>query len=299
MPTTIEKILEMFHVPPEKRVRLKDYDPAWSGPTDLPKAQRKKRAQELLSEDLVALDAAQELLYASDTYSILIILQALDAAGKDGLIKHVMSGLNPQGCQVYSFKQPSSEELDHTFLWRCMKVLPERGRIGIFNRSYYEEVLVVKVHPELVARQRIPGAKVNKDFWQGRYEDINYFEQHLARNGTVILKFFLYVSKEEQRNRLLQRAMDPKKFWKFSPGDLQERDFWDDYIAAYEDALSATSTEWAPWYIIPADHKWVSRAMVAKIIATTIQKLELRYPTATPEAMRELEEGRRQLESQK
>ena len=196
-----------------------------------------------------------------------MILQAMDAAGKDGTIKHVMSGVNPQGCQVHAFKQPSAEELDHTFLWRSTKVLPERGRIGIFNRSYYEEVLVVKVHRELLAAEHIPNGKKRKDLWDNRYDDINNFERHLVRNGTLILKFFLHVSKEEQRKRFLDRIEQPQKHWKFSPLDIHERQYWDQYIAAYEDCLTRTNTRWAPWYVIPADHKWVTRTIVASIMA--------------------------------
>ena len=193
------------------------------------------------------------------SWSILIILQAMDAAGKDSTIKHVMSGLNPQGCQVTSFKHPSAEELNHNFLWRYARAVPDRGRIGIFNRSYYEEVLVVRVHPELVGAQRIPDAKITDDFWADRFADINALERHLTRNGTIILKFFLYISKDEQRKRFLKRLKDPAKQWKFSPADLKERAFWNDYMKAFEEAISATNTRWAPWYIIPADHKWVSR----------------------------------------
>jgi PPK2 family polyphosphate:nucleotide phosphotransferase len=207
-----------------------------------------------------------------------------------------MSGVNPQGCQVYSFKNPSSEELDHTFLWRCMKALPERGRIGIFNRSYYEEVLIVKVHPEIVASQRLPDGKPSKSFWAARYEDIVNFERHLARNGTLILKFFLNVSRQEQRERFLARLNDPAKHWKFSATDLAESEYWDDYMAAYEECLTATSTPWAPWHIVPADHKWVTRAIVAKIITQAIEALDLKYPTVTPEKLKRIEESRAKLE---
>jgi len=300
MPATpdIAEIIAKFRVPHDERIRLKDYDPAWAGDDKLPLARRKQFAQSTLSEDIAALAEAQNLLYAADSHSVLIILQAMDAAGKDGVIKHVMSGVNPLGCQAYAFKQPSAEELDHDFLWRCVKALPERGRIGIFNRSYYEEVLVVKVHPELVAKQRIPQAKVNKEFWQRRYESINNFERHLARNGTAILKFFLYVSKEEQRKRLLERMNDPAKHWKVSPADVRERGFWDDYMEAYEDALSATSSKWAPWYVIPADYKWVSRALVGKIITTTIASLDLRFPEVSAEARAAIDEARRRLENE-
>jgi PPK2 family polyphosphate:nucleotide phosphotransferase len=288
----------MCQVPEGKRISLKDYDPAWAGDKSVAKAERKKFAKEALSEGTAALTEAQELLYASDTWSILVIFQAMDAAGKDGTIKHVMSGVNPQGVQVHSFKHPSAEELDHTFLWRYARALPARGQIGIFNRSYFEDVLIVKVHPKLVASQRIPGkdGKPGKSFWERRYEDINALERHLTRNGTKVIKFFLHLSKDEQRQRFLDRLNDPKKNWKFSSGDLVERGFWDDYTRAYEDALSATSTEWAPWYVIPADHKWASRALVASVLATTISSLDLRYPEVTPEQHQQIEEGRKQLE---
>ena len=223
----------------------------------------------------------------------------MDAAGKDGTIKHVMSGINPQGCQIYSFKQPSSEELDHDFLWRCMKRLPERGKIGIFNRSYYEEVLVVKVHPEYLAAQRIPDAKVNKDFWQARYEDINNFEQHLTRNGTKVVKFFLNISKDEQRKRFLSRMDEPDKHWKISPSDIAERAHWDEYMDAFEECIAATSTEHAPWYVIPANHKWVSRALVANILVDTINSLDLKYPEVSAEKMKAIEAAKKQLEKEK
>jgi PPK2 family polyphosphate:nucleotide phosphotransferase len=219
----------------------------------------------------------------------------MDAAGKDGTIKHVMSGVNPQGCQVFSFKQPSAEDLDHNFLWRYMRSLPERGRIGIFNRSYYEDVLVVRVHPELLDRAKLPPGKRDGDFWDERYDDINRFERHLTRNGTLILKFFLHVSKEEQKRRFLERLDDPAKHWKFSAADLAERGFWSAYMKAYEKALSATSTPWAPWYVIPADHKWVTRAVVADIVANRIQSLELRVPKLDKEQKRKLAEARRLL----
>src|SRR5579862_5129672 len=254
-----------FRITAGERFRLSDYDPGETcGVKD------KGEASKLLREGIEWLAHEQDMLYAQDRWSLLLVFQAMDAAGKDGTIKHVMSGVNPQGCQVFSFKQPSTEELSHDFLWRYAKALPERGRIGIFNRSYYEEVLVVKVHPAILANQRIPGVKSNKDCWQARYDDINNFEQHLTRNGTVILKFFLNLSKEEQRKRFLQRLDDPTKHWKFSDSDMKERGYWDDYMDAYESCLSATSTEWAAWHVIPADHKWVARAMVAKVVTTAI-----------------------------
>ena len=251
-----------------------------------------------MKEDVEMLTASQELLYASDSYSLLLIFQAMDAAGKDGAIEHVMSGVNPQGCQVFSFKQPSAEELDHNFLWRCSKNTPERGRIGIFNRSYYEEVIVVRVHPELLLHQRIPGVREpNDELWQSRFEDINAFEKHLCRNGTVILKFFLHISREEQRERLLDRLKD-KKYWKFSLGDLKERRYWDSYMKCYEEVLSATSTDHAPWYVIPANRKWFARACIADIISGTIEQLNLKYPEAAPEQIKAYEEAERALEEE-
>ena len=305
MKRTIEELLGRsselvgkFRVPAGKRVRLADYDPRWSGDEDIPKKQRKEVAEELLDQQVDALAEAQKLLYAADTWSVLIVLQAMDAAGKDGTIKHVMSGVNPQGCQVYSFKQPSDEELDHNFLWRCWKAVPERGRIGIFNRSYYEEVLVVRVHPEFLTAQRLPDQGFDEQFWQARYDDINHFERHLTRNGTAILKFFLHVSKEEQRERFLARLDEPEKHWKFSAKDVAERAYWDDYMRAFEEAISATSTEWAPWYIIPADRKWVSRALVANIIAATIQSLDLEFPAINDEKRAEMKAARRMLEEE-
>jgi PPK2 family polyphosphate:nucleotide phosphotransferase len=295
---SLDEIVDQFRVPPGKPVRLKDYDPAWEGDDSVPKEQRKKTAQQILSEDLSALAEAQELLYASDSWAVLLIFQALDAAGKDSTIKHVMSGVNPQGVQVFSFKHPSAEELDHTFLWRCMKVLPERGRIGIFNRSYYEEVLVVKVHPDLVKAQNIPDAEISKSFWNKRYDDINNFEHHLTRNGTLILKFFLHVSKDEQRKRFLDRINEPQKHWKFSVSDMAERKFWKEYQEAYVEMLEATSTKHAPWYVIPADHKWVSRTAVAAIVVRSIKSLDIRYPEITPQKRLAIAEAKKQLESE-
>lgn len=291
-------LIESFRVPPGKRIKLKDYDPGWAQTKELKnlgKEAVKERAQQILQENLVELAEAQELLWASDTHSVLVIFQAMDAAGKDGTIKHVMSGVNPQGCQVFSFKRPSDEELDHNFLWRYMRALPERGRIGIFNRSYYEEVLVVKVHPEILERQKLPEGKRGKGFWQDRYDDLNQFERHLTRNGTRVLKFFLNVSKAEQKRRFMERLEDPEKHWKFSAADLVERGYWDDYMKAFEDALSATSTEWAPWYVIPADNKWITRAVVADILASAIQGLKLSYPKVTEEQEQALAAAREKL----
>ncbi|HEV3006816.1 MAG TPA: polyphosphate kinase 2 family protein [Pirellulales bacterium] len=296
---TIDEMLDSFCVPPGKRVKLKDYDPAWSGDDEFPKADRKRFAEDRLAQDISALAEAQYLLYASNSWSLLLIFQAMDAAGKDGTIKHVMSGVNPQGCQVYSFKHPSAEELNHNFLWRCMKALPERGRIGIFNRSYYEEVLIVKVHPELLVAQHVPDARPNDKLWKKRYDDINRFERHLTRNGTKVLKFFLHISKDEQRKRFLERVDDPKKHWKFSPADLAERERWDDYMRVYEEALCATSTKWAPWYVVPADHKWVSRTMVAAIITRVVDSLNLSYPEVTPAQAQQIAEAKRRLEAER
>ncbi len=299
MPRPID--ISQFRIEPGSKFRLKDHDPAWSGlfkNKELEGEQLKEKASEFVHDRLTNLTEAQQLLYAGDSYALLVILQAMDAAGKDGLIKHVMSGLNPQGCQVYSFKKPSDEELDHDFLWRCAKALPERGRIGIFNRSYYEEVLVVKVHPELLEKQKLPPGKRGGKFWEDRYDDINNFEKHLVRNGTIIVKMFLNVSKKEQKKRFLERLSDPEKYWKFSAADAKERDFWDQYQAAYQDAIRSTSTEWAPWYVIPADHKWAARAVASEILAETIRSLDLAYPKPSPEQLKELAKMRKQLEQE-
>ena len=293
-----QDILGLFRLTPGKKVRLKDHDTGWAQTKELKELGKdvvKERAREILDKNLEDLAEAQELLYADDRYGLLIILQAMDAAGKDGTIKHVMSGVNPQGCQVFSFKKPSAEELNHNFLWRYMKDLPERGRIGIFNRSYYEDVLVVKVHPELLDPQKLPPGKRGKSFWEARYEDINAFERHLVRNGIVVLKFFLHVSKEEQKRRFLERLERPEKNWKFSTSDLPERAFWADYMDAYEDALAATTTEEAPWYVVPADNKWVTRAVVADVITTAIRSLDLRVPEVTEEQRKKLAEARARL----
>ena len=262
---------------------------------ELGKDTLKARAAAYLETNLAALRNAQEVLWANDTHAVLVVLQAMDGAGKDGTIKHVMSGINPQGCQVYAFKKPSQEELDHTFLWRYMKALPERGRIGIFNRSYYEDVLVVRVHPHLLEQQKLPAGPRGKTFWKARYDDINAFERHLTRNGTLVLKFFLHLSKAEQRRRFLARLTDPARHWKFSEADIAERAHWDAYQDAFEHALRHTSTRWAPWWVVPADHKWVTRALVAAIITRAIQNLGLRMPVVPPERERVLEEARERL----
>lgn len=291
------RFIKRFRVEPGSKVNLSDYPTDWTGTKDakrLAKDDIKERAVEILDANRQVLADSQELIYASNTHSVLLIFQAMDAAGKDGTIRHVMSGVNPQGCQVFSFKKPSAEERDHNFLWRYMKALPERGRIGIFNRSYYEDVLVVKVHPEYLD-QEIPDKKPDK-FWQGRYDDINNFERHLARSGTVVLKFFLHLSKGEQRRRFLERLTDESKHWKFSVSDMEERKYWDDYQRVFEDALSATSTKWAPWYVIPADRKYVTRALVADIIARTVQDLDLEFPKVSKSEHQRLAAARAELE---
>jgi PPK2 family polyphosphate:nucleotide phosphotransferase len=296
-----EKIIDRFRIGPGEKFRIKDFDTAWAGTKemrDLGEDELKQRAAALLEENRRELAEAQELLWANDTYSLLVIFQAMDAAGKDGTIKHVMSGINPQGVEVHSFKKPSDEELDHTFLWRCMIRLPQRGRIGIFNRSYYEEVLVVRVHKELVERQKLPSQKFDQSFWEARYDDINHFERHLDRNGTVVLKFFLNVSKHQQKKRFLDRINEPKKHWKFSARDVVERAFWDQYMEVYDDAINATATKWAPWYVIPADHKWVARTLVADILVRTIKKLDLKYPEVSADTRSAIQDARRRLEAE-
>ena len=295
----LHQAIDTFRVAPGKPIKLKDFDTEWDGMERLAgkidKNAIKEQADDLLEESIKELSEAQGLLWANNEHSLLVILQGMDAAGKDSTIKHVMSGINPQGCQVTSFKVPSEEELDHNYLWRYSKALPERGRVGIFNRSYYEEVLVVRVHPELLERQRLPNIRADKDFWQARFDDINAFERHLSRNGTLVVKFFLNVSKAEQKERLLERTEDPKKRWKFSAADLEERKCWDAYMKAFEEAINATSTEHAPWYIIPADRKWIARSVVASILASAIGTLKLEYPRLTDEKNRELEEARKRL----
>lgn len=295
-----QKYIKLFRVKSGKKIHLKDYDTSWAQNEEFKafgKEQLKERANEILEQNIADLAEVQQLLYADDRYSLLIVFQAVDAAGKDGTIKHVMSGVNPQGCQVFSFKKPSAEDLDHNFLWRYMKSLPERGRIGIFNRSYYEDVLVVKVHPELL--QNLPDGKRGKAFWENRYEDINAFERHLERNGTVILKFFLHLSKDEQKKRFLERLERPEKNWKFSPSDLPERGHWDDYMDAYEDLINATSTDWAPWYIVPADNKWAMRAIVADVITSTLRDLDLKFPELNDEQLKLLAQARKTLAEEK
>jgi len=277
---------------PKGKLRLKDYptrvDPFYADEDD---------AEDRLAKLVKGIGEQQELLYASDRWSLLLIFQAMDAAGKDGTIKHVLSGVNPQGCQVFSFKQPSAAELDHDFLWRTSLCLPERGRIGVFNRSYYEEVLVVRVHPEFLAAQRLPAGPDEDDaFWENRYRSIRDHEAHLSRNGTRVVKFFLNVSREEQRQRFLARLDDPSKNWKFSMGDVRERDRWDDYQAAYGDCIAATHTREAPWYLVPADDKRNARLIVARIVLDTLKKLELSAPRLTRQQRGELDASRKALE---
>ncbi len=294
-------VMKKLLVRPGSRLRLKDRDTAWDGVSGLKGLGKKAledHAKDYLEESLQQLRKQQEHLWANDTWSVLVVFQAMDAAGKDGAIEHVFSGVNPQGCDVSSFKQPSVEDLDHDFLWRISKALPPRGTIGIFNRSHYEEVLVVRVHPELVEKQGLPALPRGKRLWRERYEDINAFERHLARNGTLIVKFFLHVSKAEQKKRFLDRLENPKKHWKFSAADVQEREHWSAYRKAYEDALSATSKPWAPWYVVPADHKWLTRVLVAGIITEKIRALKLTSPETTPEQKRALAAARRRLESE-
>ena len=284
-----------YRVTRGKGFRLADVDPKDTADIESEDA---ARAKEVLQEGVELLADYQDMLYAQDRWAVLLVFQAMDAAGKDGTIKHVMSGVNPQGCQVYSFKKPSDEELDHDFLWRCMRYLPERGRIGIFNRSYYEEVLVAKVHPEILARQKLPPELVTKKIWEERYEDIRSFERYLARNGTVIRKFFLHVSKGEQKRRFLARLDEPEKNWKFSASDIVERRFWKDYQRAYEDAIRATATPEAPWYVVPADNKWFTRLVVAAAIVDALGGLDLHYPNVTAAQRKALAAARRELEGE-
>ena len=293
-------IIKRCRVQVKDPFRLADYDTTWAGPEEIKRLgekKLKKQTKKILKSNLEALSEAQELLYASNKYSLLLIFQAMDAAGKDGTIKHVMSGVNPQGCQVFSFKKPSSEELDHNYLWRYTRKMPEFGRIGIFNRSYYEEVLVVKVNPEFL-QGNLSDQNIDETFWAGRYDDINNLEKHLTANNTLILKFFLNVSKEEQKNRFLERLNDPEKHWKFSDSDLVERSKWDKYQQAFEDAISQTSTPWAPWFVIPADNKWIMRAIVSMIVTDTITSLNLEPPVITEQKKKLLAEARKELEGQ-
>ena len=287
------RLAKPFRVSKGKHFRLKDVDP--NDTLEFHKDADKSRGKETLTTGITALAELQDKLYAEDKWAVLLIFQAMDAAGKDGAIKHVMSGVNPQGCQVFSFKSPSSEELDHDYLWRCMKRLPNRGHIGIFNRSYYEEVLIVRVHPALLARQGIPPQLVGKKIWAERFEDIRNFEQYLGRNGVVVRKFFLHVSKKEQKRRFLERIDDPMKNWKFSSSDTAERDFWDKYMEAYEEMIRETATKHAPWYVVPADNKWFTRVIVAAAVIEALADLDLGYPKVDGTKMRELAAAKTKL----
>jgi PPK2 family polyphosphate:nucleotide phosphotransferase len=282
---------DRFRVRPDKKFRLEDHDPGFTG-----RFESKDDGKRHLEKGLEKLRDLQERLYAQDQWAVLLVFQAMDAAGKDSVIEHVMSGVNPQGCQVYSFKQPSSEELDHDFLWRTTRCLPERGRIGVFNRSYYEEVLVVRVHPQILAKQKLPATVVSDRIWKERYEDIGAFERYLSRNGTVIRKFFLNVSKEEQRQRFLARLDQPEKNWKFAAADVEERQHWDEYMKAYEKMIEATTSEEAPWFVIPADHKWFTRLAVADVIVESLEGLDLHFPEVSEAQRQELQRARGLLE---
>jgi PPK2 family polyphosphate:nucleotide phosphotransferase len=284
------KFSKPYRVEHGKKFRLKDHDPA-----DTAKLHSEARAEELLAKGVARMAELQDKLYAQDRWGLLLIFQAMDAAGKDGVIKHVMSGVNPQGCQVYSFKTPSAEELDHDYLWRTMKCLPERGRIGIFNRSYYEEVLIARVHPEVLANERIPASLVTKNIWKERFQDICAFERYLSRNGLVIRKFFLNLSRKEQKKRFLDRLDQPEKNWKFSADDLRERERWDDYMDAYQDMIANTSTPHSPWFIIPADNKWFTHLAVAAAIVEALDSLNLSYPKVNAQKRKELQGARKTL----
>ena len=291
----IEKMLKRYRVEHGKQFRLKDHDPADTHGLD---SEIKPRAKELLASGVEELSRLQDILSAQDLWGLLVILQAMDAAGKDSTIKHVMSGVNPQGVHVTSFKQPTQQELQHGYLWRTNQYAPARGTIGIFNRSYYEEVLVVRVHPEVLANEKLPKELVTKHIWQERYEDINNFERYLTRNGIAVVKFFLHVSKEEQKRRFLERLDKPEKNWKFSAADVRERQCWDDYQQAYEDAIRYTASEHAPWYVVPADHKWFSRLVVAQVLVDELKDLDLKYPKISGEQKKALQEARQQLETE-
>jgi PPK2 family polyphosphate:nucleotide phosphotransferase len=288
------KLAHKFRVDSGKHFRLKDYDPA-----DTAHLHSKEHAIEALQKDILRMTELQDKLYAQDRWALLLIFQALDAAGKDGVIKHVMSGVNPQGCQVYSFKTPSEVELQHDFLWRTTRDLPERGHIGIFNRSYYEEVLVVRVHSEILESQKMPPSLCGKNIWDERFEDIRCFERHMARSGTVIRKFFLHLSKKEQKDRFLARLDEPEKNWKFSASDIHERKYWDDYQDAYEDMIRNTATEHAPWYVVPADNKWFTRLVVSAVVVDALESMNLAYPKVADAKRKELEAAKKTLVSKK
>jgi PPK2 family polyphosphate:nucleotide phosphotransferase len=286
------KLASHFRVTDGKKFRLKDVDP---GDTLRFTSEAKPRARNALARGVEALAELQGKLYAQDKWAVLLIFQAMDAAGKDGTIKHVLSGVNPQGCQVFSFKSPSADDLDHDFLWRCMKCLPNRGHIGIFNRSYYEETLVVRVHPDFLAKQRIPRSLITKRIWEERFEDIRGFERYLARNGVLVVKFFLHVSAKEQKRRFLERAEEPEKNWKFSGSDMAERDHWNEYQDAYEDMIRNTATRDNPWYVVPADNKWFTRVIVAAAVVDTLAALDLEYPPVDKARLEEIASAKKVL----
>jgi PPK2 family polyphosphate:nucleotide phosphotransferase len=290
--TRARKLADVYRVTNGDEFKLKNVDP---GDTLDLKSEDKPRAKAMLAAGIEMLSELQDKLYAQDKWAVLLILQAMDAAGKDSAIKHVMSGLNPQGCQVFSFKVPTSEDLDHDFLWRCMRCLPERGRIGIFNRSYYEETLVVRVHPEFLAKQKLPPELISKDIWKERFQDIRAFERYLTRNGVIVRKFFLHLSKKKQRRRFLERIENPEKNWKFSAHDAKEREHWDAYMEAYEDMIQHTATKDAPWFVVPADHKWFTRLVVAAAVIDTLASLRLAYPRVGSDKLKELAEAKRLL----
>jgi PPK2 family polyphosphate:nucleotide phosphotransferase len=292
----INMLVDPYRVTRGKKFRLKDFNPGDTGGLG---SDQKPMARELLEKGIQWLAEEQDKLYAQDRHSLLLLFQAMDAAGKDSTIRHVMSGVNPQGCQVFSFKQPSMEELDHDYLWRCQKCLPERGRIGIFNRSYYEEVLIVRVHTELLGRQRLPPTLITKGIWKERLDDIAGFERYLARQGTTVLKFFLHISRNEQKRRFLERLEQPEKNWKFSPADIGERKYWDDYMGAYEDAIRRTASREAPWYVVPADNKWYTRLVVAGAIVEALWNLDLAYPGIDEARGKEIAAARRSLMREK
>ena len=298
MASTATDLLARFRVTPGEAAGLVGRDTAEGGVPELAPDVLEDRSKDALARGTAELAEAQELLWASDRYAVLVVLQAMDAAGKDSVIKHVMSGVNPQGVHVTSFKAPSAEELDHDYLWRVSKALPERGRIGIFNRSHYEEVVALRVHPEWLGPQRLPSGERDEAFWQARHEDINAFERHLDRNGTKVLKFFLHVGKATQKERFIARLDRPGKEWKFNAADVAERARWDDYMSAFEDALTATSTPWAPWYVIPADHKRVAQALVAQVLVETMRSLDLRWPEVSAEEHAANLEARKALEAE-
>lgn len=294
---TARKLAKPFRVTNGAKFRLKDVDP---GDTlDFSPEDKSELKERLTATGIRTLAALQDKLYAHDKWAVLLIFQAMDAAGKDSTIKHVMSGVNPQGCQVFSFKAPSAEELDHDYLWRCIARLPNRGHIGIFNRSYYEETLVVRVHPELLEKQKLPPQLTGKHIWKQRFADIRHFERYLTHNGIVVRKFFLHVSKKEQKKRFLERIEDPNKNWKFSAGDIVEREYWDEYMAAYEDMVRNTATPEAPWYVVPADNKWFTRIVVASAIIETLADLDLKYPKVGPVKQKELAAAKKALLAKK